>query len=404
MNTRYMKRKQQPSPPKKKLTTKQQSFFPTTILLLFHHELIIAIASFKEQGFEVVIAMTCKTLYRKFQKFYIKRTAVVLYDSQDNDTHSNSIKALQNRNYWIRFKFIPISDFQSGRYLVNALRLGENLQLPQKLDCGKVSTLRVASSAPSHFTTNISFFGRFTNLKSFELKNFSFSEYIASIFSKLHSLEFIYLSSCNATGCDPSKMFVNCLLLKEIHLTGFKYRYDVPLSLPAKLTRLEMQKCPESFEIDASRCMQFISLIFHGKECTMKFDVNCTLIHGESSPTPYKFERALIDMRNIFVNCFAYQDKVSGLDTLFHQRQPRYFDFSRFEIFNELRFFKEDATNIDDTFKCAFPRGTLYIVVGLFRKTQLINVLEMKLHPAASIKTVTLLNLLDIKQIQEIDL
>jgi len=393
-----MKRKHLSSP--KTLTTKQQNFFPTTILLTFHQELFIAIASFKEEGFELLIARTCRTLYRTYDEYHEeqKQTAVVLYDSQDNDPHYNSIKALRNRNYWVRFKFIPISDFQSDSCYVKALSLNQHLKVPQKLNCENIDTLRVASSVPTNFTTNISFFGIFTNLKSFELKNVSFGEYIASIFSKLDSLEFIYLSSCDATGCDPSKMFVNCLTLQEIHLTEFKYRYDVPLSLPAKLQRLEMQKCPQSFEIDASRCMQFKSWINHGKECTIKFVVNCTIISGESSSTSEIFERAPIETRNIFVNCFTYQDEISGLDTLCHRCQPRYLDFSRFEIFNELRFFKA-ATNINVTFKGAFPPGILSIIADLVWKTQSINVLEMKFNPKASIKIVTPLNLLDIEQV-----
>jgi len=61
-------------------------------------------------------------------------------------------------------------------------------------------------------------------------------------------------------------------------------------------------------------------------------------------------------------------------------------------------FFKA-ATNINVTFKGAFPPGILSIIADLVWKTQSINVLEMKFNPKASIKIVTPLNLLDIEQV-----
>lgn len=232
-----------------------------TPILALSQELIFAVTSFKEKGFELAIAMTCKLLYDRYEQYYEEQTAVVLYNSQDNVLHNNSsIKALQHRNDWIRFKFIPTSNFQRNSPPIKALCLSKELKVPENLNCEDLNALIVASSSPTKFTANIHFFGRFPNLKSLELKSFYFGKHIVSIFSKIILLEFIYLSFCDATECDPSKMFANCLSLQEIHLTGFKYRYEVPLSLPAPLKRLEMQKCHEPFEVDASRCIQLKSL------------------------------------------------------------------------------------------------------------------------------------------------
>lgn len=71
-----------------------------------------------------------------------------------------------------------------------------------------------------------------------------------------------------------------------------------------------------------------------------------------------------------------------------------------YEIFR--RFFK--ASDIKDTFKCAFCPGTQYIIVGLIRGIQEINIQEIVLNPEASVKMVIPLSLLDMMQVEEIDL
>ena len=52
--------------------------------------------SFKDKSFELALAKTCKTLYERYELYYEKQTAVVLYDPRDKFSYySNSIKALQ---------------------------------------------------------------------------------------------------------------------------------------------------------------------------------------------------------------------------------------------------------------------------------------------------------------------
>ena len=39
--------------------------------------------SFKDKSFELALAKTCKTLYERYELYYEKQTAIVLYDPQD---------------------------------------------------------------------------------------------------------------------------------------------------------------------------------------------------------------------------------------------------------------------------------------------------------------------------------
>ena len=76
--------------------------------------------------------MTCRMLYKRYELYYEKQTAVVLYDPRDRFyDYNDNIKALHNymnRHGWIRFKFTPILDLQSSNCPIKILCLNGELQ------------------------------------------------------------------------------------------------------------------------------------------------------------------------------------------------------------------------------------------------------------------------------------
>ena len=155
--------------------------------------------SFKDKSFELALAKTCKMLYERYELYYEKKTAVVLYDPQDKFSYyANSIKALHNymsRNGWVRLKFTPILDSQSSNCPVKILCLNGALKVPKELNCACIDAL-IVSSFEEKFMPTISFVENFSNLKSLSLEYVILNDDIISMLSKLSLLEFISLYHC----------------------------------------------------------------------------------------------------------------------------------------------------------------------------------------------------------------
>ena len=94
--------------------------------------------SFKDKSFELALAMTCKMLYERYELYYEKKTAVILYDPRDNlFSYANSIKALHNhmsQHGWVRLKFTPILDSQSSNCPVKILCLNGEFKVPKEVE------------------------------------------------------------------------------------------------------------------------------------------------------------------------------------------------------------------------------------------------------------------------------
>ena len=123
----------------------QKTYIPP-LILTFPWELIAIIMPSKNKSFELALGMTCKTLYGRYELYYEKKTAVVLYGPRDKFySYNRNIKALQLRNDWLRLKFTPIWDSQSSNCPVKILCLNGDPKVPKEFNCACVNALIIIS-------------------------------------------------------------------------------------------------------------------------------------------------------------------------------------------------------------------------------------------------------------------
>jgi hypothetical protein len=79
---------------------------------------------------------------------------------------------------------------------IKVLSLNESFELPDGLDCKSLDTLLIFFDLGKIMPSSISFFEKFSNLRSFRLNNATINNNIVSILSKLPSLKAIYLYKC----------------------------------------------------------------------------------------------------------------------------------------------------------------------------------------------------------------
>ena len=104
----------------------------TFLILAIPWELIAIIMSFKDKGFELAFARTCKTLYKRYELYYEKQTAAVLYNPWDRFIdYNDNTKVLQLQNGWLRLKFTPMWDLQSSNCPVKILCLNGTFGVPK---------------------------------------------------------------------------------------------------------------------------------------------------------------------------------------------------------------------------------------------------------------------------------
>ena len=93
------------------------------------------------------------------------------------------------------------------------------IKLPNGLDYASLNALMIDFYSEEALSQlNVSFFEKFSNLKSLRLNNVTFNDNIISIVSKLPLLEFISLYNCKMANDHLSKIFEDCTTLQEIQL------------------------------------------------------------------------------------------------------------------------------------------------------------------------------------------
>jgi hypothetical protein len=192
----------------------QHSASPSTPILAIPWELIALIMSFKDQSFEIAVAMTCRTLYERCKRYYTDQMALMLYDPRGNfSLYRSGIKIFHSfiSFDWLRREFISVMDVQNG----------------------------------------ICFSEKFTNLELLGLNNISFGN-IESIFPKLPLLKHSHLSHCTMTEDHFSEMLSNCIHLETVHLMNCKH--PKILKLPPQLKKFEVFGSKISIELDLSLC------------------------------------------------------------------------------------------------------------------------------------------------------
>jgi hypothetical protein len=237
------------------------NFASSPILLLFPAELLIAIMSFvKIMSSALALLRTCKTLYGRYERGSVRKTTVVLYDSQIPFTHYiDNVRALYSymrEHRSVRLKLVPISDFQNDNYPIKCLCLNEILNLPNGVNGTCVNDLIIASSLEG--CKPLISFGKFANLKTLGLENISLNNDMRLMFSKLNLLEFISLYDCDLSNSNILDMFEDCISLEELQIMRCKYsdKGILAIILPPKLKSFKIQR-HLSFQIDASLCPHF---------------------------------------------------------------------------------------------------------------------------------------------------
>ena len=232
----------------------------TSLIVIFPYELIAMLSS-KDQKSALALARTCKTLYGRYEQYYEKQTAVVLYDPWDKlHLYNDTIKALSLQNGWLRLKFVLISNSQNNNCPVKILCLGEGFNVLPKFDYARIHAV-IVSSFTGKFIPTISFAENFSNLRSLCLNGAVFNGGEISMISRLPLLKFISLRNCKMTNIHPSKIFENCATLQEIQLLFFKTGspYETSLKFPSWLNIFKIRTTPD-IVVDASFCIQYSCL------------------------------------------------------------------------------------------------------------------------------------------------
>ena len=156
----------------------------------------------------------------------------------------------------VTLNMLQLNVQNSYEYPVKALCLNEVFNLPNGLDCASIHTLIMDFYSEGTLSQlSVSFFGKFSNLKSLRLNGSTFNDDMISMVSKLSLLGFISLHGCTMANDYLSKLFKGCTNLEEIHLLQCKYSSEIFINLPPQMKIFEVEHYI-LFEIDASLCTQ----------------------------------------------------------------------------------------------------------------------------------------------------
>jgi hypothetical protein len=233
-------------------------------ILTIPQELFITIASFMDIRFQFALAITCKMLYDYHKTQCKKQTFTLLSVPHCRmiDSIFGSItkpfEHFMSQIGWvtteITLKKVPPNDKNEYLYPVMALYLYRVPDLPNGLNCANITALLVELNPEEASQLGISFWEKFSNLKSLRLSCLALNDDIISMISKLSLLELIYLSGCKMTKDHLSKLFESCATL-EIHLLRCQFSHMSLVKLPSLIKRFKIQYT-KKISIDASDCIQ----------------------------------------------------------------------------------------------------------------------------------------------------
>jgi hypothetical protein len=154
------------------------------------------------------------------------------------------------------FKEISADSQSNDSCPMRALSLNDSPQLPNELKCENINALMFTLRALP--TLDISFLGKFCNLKMLWLSYVIINENIVSVLSALSLLKIISLNDCEITDDHLSKIFEVCTTLEEIELHRISVK--MPMMFPPQVKRLSIESFSQYMQIDLSRCTQLQSL------------------------------------------------------------------------------------------------------------------------------------------------
>jgi hypothetical protein len=229
------------------------------LILALPCELFAIIMLLIDKHSELSHAKTCKALYEHYEKYYEKKTAVIIYDPLGKYLdYTENIKAFQLHHGWLRLKFASISDSQSSNCPVKVLHLRKECKGLEKLDYVCINALIMEPFFENATFQSVSFLEKFSNLRSLSLNTILKDDMILT-FSKLPILEFISLYRCKMITDHLQKIFEHCTTLQGIQLIFCEFPSMISIKLHSQLKIFKISSI-QKYKLNASDCTQLGSL------------------------------------------------------------------------------------------------------------------------------------------------
>jgi len=353
---------------------------PPYILTINRDEFVRIMLLINEEKSQIALALTCRKLYSYCQNIIV---TMILpsprYRSRLNLNYFRFIKAHLNPHGWLRLNYTTASELQLQRedHPIQFLCLGQELKLPNDLDCARVHAILIRFF-PGEILNSSIYFPKFANLKTLVLENVPLDNYMAPIFSSLTSVKFIILYECNLTRSGLSAMFTECTTLIALLLIRCTHSDDTTLKPPTQLELLKIFGGPDlpAIDVDALYCTQLhccvirspwtqsSSVILPLKPCLRSLECEFDLKNSGS------FESSLVNIRTVTLlsgSIYRYKTFLSpplGRDSL--SVKHRDLNFSKLTYLRKLKIMYPSIG--DYVLNCTLPQGEGYFYVILFWK------------------------------------
>jgi len=357
---------------------------PPYILTINRDEFVRIMLLINEEKSQIALALTCRKLYSYCQNIIV---TMILpsprYRSRLNLNYFRFIKAHLNPHGWLRLNYTTASELQLQREdpPIQFLCLGQELELPNDLDCAHVYAMIIRFFSGEILNSSI-YFPIFANLETFVLENVPFNDNMAPIFSSLTSVKFIILHGCNLTQNGLSAMFTECTTLIALLLILCKHSNGTTLKPPTQLKLLKIFGGPNlpAIDVDASNCTQLhcceikspwmtsLNAIPPLEPCLRSLTCDFDLKNSGS------FESSFVNIRTVTLlsgSIYRYrtflsppQDHWGNLLAVKH----RHLDFSKLTYLRKLKIMRPSIGSY--VLNCTLPQGEGYFYVILFWKKE----------------------------------